>query len=261
MKRIVILAIVSLLVAAPASAQKKKKRARAKPTAARKATAQPARPTSRMVGSPVEVVTKNGDRIAGELVDLNAYAIRIRAAGLESTVALDTISSVAFGPPPEPATGKPAPVASTLRADFARDASATLGAFQSVAASLQTGIDYTEFGRQITDLRGAVDRFVARYAGTENAAELRIISLVIACMTDYNWSRAIWTLKFGRSSDGTAYATESSALADALAAYPELKTGAAAGVNKYSVEKVIALLWKKASEKSARTRALVGSTN
>jgi hypothetical protein len=189
------------------------------------------------------------------LIDLTANGVRIRADNQESTIALDTIQSLSFG-----TSDEASPAASVgVSADFAKDASTVLGVFQTTATSLQSGVDYTDFGRQVTELRRAVEKFLSRYSTTENASESRVTSLVAASLTDYNWSRTIWTLKFGRSSDGAAFETDSPALADALAAYPELKA-AGGGGNKYSIDRVIAGLWQKASEKVEKARALSGSS-
>jgi hypothetical protein len=74
-------------------------------------------------------------------------------------------------------------------------------------------------------------------------------------LIDYTWARAIWTLRLNRSGDTTAFDTDTPALADALALYPDLRTLAAVG-NKFSVDKVVSNLWKKAAEKIDRARAL-----
>ena len=259
MKQITVVLMVVILAVAPATAQKKKKGAPPKRKPTTKAAAPAAQSAPPIIGANVEIVTRNGDRVAGQLLDLNGFNIRIRADGVESTIGFDTIESLSFGEPPARPV-KPAPAAGSPSGDFARDAGIVLAIFQSLAASLQTGIDYNEFGPRIAELRRGVERLVAKNAGTDNIGELRVISLLIAGLTDYGWSRAIWTLKFGRSSDGTASETDSRELADAFATYPEIRAAAASG-NRYAVDKVISLLWKKASEKSARARSLVGTSN
>ena len=249
MKSIVALVIVSLFVAAPASAQKRKK-----PAPRSRAASQPSDASKpRMIGSTVAIITKNGDRITGELLDLTAYSVRIKADSLESSIALDTIASLSFsGAAPSERENQPIPV----RADFSRDADLPLGFFQTLASSLKPGVDYTEYGRQLTELRRAAERFVSKYSSTDNAAEARVVSLLAGALTDYTWARAVWTLKFGRSSDGTITDTESPAVTDTLALYPDLRAAAAAG-NKLSVEKLIAGLWRKASDKTDLARKLI----
>ncbi|MFL6215284.1 MAG: hypothetical protein ACJ74J_15475, partial [Blastocatellia bacterium] len=59
-----------------------------------------------------------------------------------------------------------------------------------------------------------------------------------------------------RSGDTTAFDTDTPALTDTLALYPDLRAAAAVG-NKYSVDKVVSGLWKKAADKTDRARALV----
>ncbi len=250
MKSTVALVIVSLLVAAPAGAQKRKKA----PARSRAAT-QPADASKpRMIGSTVVIITKNGDRITGELVDLTAYSVKIKADSLESSIALDTIASLSFSGGAAPNERGERPIG-PVRADFSREADLPLGFFQTLASSLKPGVDYTEYGRQLTELRRAAERFVSKYSSTDNAAEARVVSLLAGALTDYTWARAVWTLKFGRSSDGTITDTESPAVTDTLALYPDLRAVAAAG-NKLSVEKLIAGLWRKASEKTDLARKL-----
>ncbi len=248
MKSIVALVIVSLLVAAPATAQKRKK-------ATPRAASQPADASKpRMIGSTVVIITKNGDRITGELLDLTAYSVRIKADSLESSIALDTIASLSFSGAAAPSERENQPIG-PVRADFSREADLPLGFFQTLASSLKPGVDYTEYGRQLTELRRAAERFVSKYSSTDNAAEARVVSLLAGALTDYTWARAVWILKFGRSSDGTITDTESPAVTDTLALYPDLRAAAAAG-NKLSVEKLIAGLWRKASEKTDLARKL-----
>jgi hypothetical protein len=254
MKRIIALTLFCVIAATPAWAQRKKRATKPKGRSASKAPAATPTPNGpRIVGSDVEIITKSGDHIVGEVLELTAYSIRIRADRLESTIAMDTIASLSFGGAPTPTAKASTPAPSP---DFARDASIVLGSFRSVATNLQTGIDYTEFGRQVNELRRSADRLISKFAATDNITELRIISLIIAGLNDYNWSRTVWTLKFGRSSDGLAFETESSALVDVLAAYPDVKSASANG-NKYGIDKVVGLLWQKAAEKSARARSLL----
>jgi hypothetical protein len=251
MKSILALVIFTLLVTAPATAQKRKKA----PARSRAASPQADASKPRMIGSTVLIITKNGDRITGELLDLTAYSVRIRAESLESSIALDTIASLSFAgaASSERETQPIGPV----RADFAREVDLPLGLFQTLATSLKPGVDYTEYGRQLTELRRSAERFVSKFSSTDNAAEARVVSLLAGALTDYTWARSIWTLKFGRSSDGTISDSESPAVTDTLALYPDLRAAAAAAENKLSVEKLIASLWRKASEKTDLARKLI----
>jgi len=129
-----------------------------------------------------------------------------------------------------------------------------------MASSLKPGVDYTEYGRQLSELRRAGERLIGKYSSTENPAEARVLSLIAGALTDYTWSRAIWTLKFGRSSDGTVAESDSPVVADAVALYPDLRTLAASG-NRLSVEKLLSGIWRKASEKQDRARTLISSSS
>jgi hypothetical protein len=247
--------ILSLLLASPAMGQQKKKPRPAKPRPA-PAKQQAPKPVG-IIGSTVLIVTRNQDRIAGELLDLSPYSVKIKSDSLESTLALDTVDSIVFGSGPVPhQNSEPAPQ-QTPSADFAKDAEAVINAFVSFESDLKSPMDYTEYGRRASDLRRLAERFLVRNCSSDKPGETRVVSLLWSAITDYGWARNIWTLKFGRSSDGTASEGESPTLADALASYPDIKTQAANG-DKYVVEKVITGLWKKAEEKIDRARAALG---
>lgn len=250
MKLTVALLIVLCFTAVPASSQKRKK-----PTSRSHAAAQPADSSKpRMIGSTVVIMTKNGDRITGELLDLTAYSVRIKADNLESSIALDTVASLSFTGSAAPNEGSARPIG-PVRPEFARDPDLPLGFFQTLVLSLKPGVDYTEYGRQLTELRRATERFLSKYSSTDNPAESRVVSLLAGALTDYTWARAVWTLKFGRSSDGTISDNESPVVTDTLALYPDLRGPAAAGA-RLSAEKLIAGLWRKASEKTDLARKL-----
>ena len=253
MKLIVALLTVLCLTVVPASSQKRKK-----PPSRSRAAAQPSDSSKpRMLGSTVVIITKNGDRITGELLDLTAYSVRIKADNLESSIALDTVASLSF-------TGSAAPEERSerpngpVRPEFARDADLPLGFFQTLALSLKPGVDYTEYGRQLTELRRATERFLSKYSSTDNPAESRVVSLLAGALIDYTWARAVWTLKFGRSSDGTISDNESPVVTDTLALYPDLRGPATAGP-RLSAEKLIAGLWRKASEKTDLAKKVISS--
>jgi len=258
MRSLIAVIVISLFAGTAAEAQKRKKKA---PPRSRTASSQPSAATStkpRIIGSTVVIITKNGDRIIGEVLDLTAYSVRLRAGNLESTIALDTIASLSFGGAAAPTAGVDQPIG-PVRADFARDAEAALGFFQTMASSLKPGVDYTEYGRQLSELRRAGERLIGRYSSTDNPAEARVVSLIAGSLTDYTWARTIWTLKFGRSSDGTIAETDSPVIADTLALYPDLRALAAAG-NRLSAEKLLSGIWRKASEKQDLARTLISSS-
>src|SRR5262245_34077187 len=119
-----------MLLAVPSFAQKKNSKSlksQTRPRTTKKPAPQTDTNQPRIIGSTVEIVTKNGDRIAGELLDLTAYSLRIRSDKLESTIALDTIASLSFGE----ATAAPntAPAAASSSADFNRDLSTALSSY------------------------------------------------------------------------------------------------------------------------------------
>src|SRR5215216_5067000 len=171
MKRISLLLLICIFASSVAFAQKRKKQAPA--PRPRERAVQPRTIAPRIIGSKVVIVTKSDDRITGTLLDLTAYSVRIRADNLESSIALDTIASISFGPsaaaPPQTSQAS-APV----RPEFMREAEGALSAFHSVASQLRTGTDYTEFGRQLSELRRTADRFIDKNSMSENQSEARI---------------------------------------------------------------------------------------
>jgi hypothetical protein len=255
MKTIISVIVITMCAAFTVGGQTKKKKS---PARSRATNAQPAPATlskPRIIGSNVVIITKNGERITGEVLELNAYSVKLKADNLESTIALDTIASLSFdgATVPNPRTE---PAIRPVRSDFAKDAEAALGFFQTLASNLKPGLDYTEYGRQLIELRRAGERFIAKYSSTENPAEARTLSLTTGALNDYTWARTIWTLKFGRSSDGTIAETDSPVIGDTLAVYPDIRESASTG-NKLSVDKLVAGLWRKASEKQERARVLI----
>jgi len=245
--------LMSLLLTTAAAGQKRKKVR--KPSRARTAAAhaEPSSSGPRMVGSTVVIITKNDDRIVGTLLDLTAYSIRIKADNLESTISLDRIASLGFGDSSN--ASRPAQTSVAVSSDFSHNAGPVLGAFQNIAEQLRQGTEFNEYGRLLTELRRRGEQFVSRYGTSENATEARVVALLSAALTDYTWARTIWTLRLNRSGDTTAFDTDTPALADALALYPDLRAAAAVG-NKFSVDKVVSALWKKAADKTDRARAL-----
>ena len=254
--RIIPLLLIIIISACPdAFAQKRKQAPAPRP---RERAAQPRTIAPRIIGSRVVIVTKNDDRIAGTLLDLTAYSVRIRADNLESSIALDTIASISFGSaaPPRPQVSQAAP---PVRPEFMREAEGAVSAFQSVASQLRTGADYTEFGRQLSELRRTAERFIDKNSMSDNQSEARIVALLAGALTDYTWSRTIWTLRFGRSGDGSVFDTDSPAITDTIALYPDLRTAAATSGNKFSVDKLVSGIWKKAEDKIDRARSTLQS--
>src|SRR5437667_2340365 len=144
MKAIIAILILCLCAGTAAEAQKRKK----KPARSRVTNSPPAPPPAtkpRILGSTVSIVTRNGDRITGELLDLTAYSVRFRADNLESTLALDTIASLSFGGAAAPPGARAEEPTGPVRADFAKDADSALGFFETMASNLKRAIGYTEY--------------------------------------------------------------------------------------------------------------------
>ncbi|HST20537.1 MAG TPA: hypothetical protein VLR90_05445 [Blastocatellia bacterium] len=256
MKSICIVVILSLSLSATAFAQKRKQRAnpRARVTKREPATNDNTANKPRLVGSQITIITKNDDRITGTLLDLTAYSVRIKADNLESVIALDTIASISFGSATPPIVQ---PVSVPAREDFLREADITVNSFQSLATQLKSNTDYTEYGRLLGELRRTGEQFVARNGATDNPTEARVVGLMASALTDYTWARTIWTLKFGRSGDvSSVYDTDSPTITDAFSLYPDLRASAASG-GKFSVDKIVSGLWRKAAEKTDRARSLI----
>lgn len=246
--------MILVCVGSDAVAQKRKnqKPAPRPRTTSRDRAAQPNPNAPRLIGSTVVITTKNEDRITGTLLDLTAYSVRIRADNLESTIALDRVASISFGASAD--EPRVAQQGATVRPEFIREAESAVSAFQAVASQLRNGADYTEYDRQLTELRRTAERFIDKHSVSDNQAEARVLALLAGALTDYTWARTIWTLKFRRSGDGSVYETDSPAVADAVALYPDLRAAAASG-SKFSVDKLVSGLWKKAEEKTDRARA------
>jgi hypothetical protein len=208
-----------------------------------------------MVGSQVVITTKSGAIIRGQFLDLNSYSIKIRSDNLESTIALETIAGISFGNAP---LAQPQPVKQTSppSAELSRDLDTVLKSVDTITSATRSGTDYTEYGRLLSDLRRHAERFIDKYSDSENPTETRAVALLSGALTDYTWARTIWTLKLGRSSEGTVAESDSPVIGDTLALYPELRNAAATG-NKLSGDKLIGGLWKEASAKVDRVRALI----
>lgn len=250
MKSLIALISISLFVASAEAQTRKKNPPKPRPQATRKPAPSVAAP--RIIGSQVVLLTKNGDEISGVLLDLSAYSVRIKDDNLESTIALDTLASISFGTSSLAREEQPAP----MSADFLKEAQAVLTAFQALAGNVKGPTDYTDFDHNLRDVRPTGEQFTSRYAVSENKTESHVAALVAASLSDYSWARAIWTMKFGRSGDGTVSDTDSPAITQALNLYTDLRAAAAKG-NRYSVDLIVAGLWKKAEEKIDRARSLL----
>ena len=249
----VMLMVVLLIVGSVSisGAQKRKK----VPTSSRSkiVKAEATKPIAPTLGTTVHILTKNGDKLSGELVDLTAYSVRYKANNLESTLPLESLASVTFGAARQ-TENKPEPTFSPVREVFRRDAAAVSDSFQSMAIETKGGSSYTDYDRQLMQLRRETDRFIQKYCTTENPTEARAVALMTGALIDYNAARAIWTLKIGTK--GMLAETDAPVVGNTLAIYPDLRTTTASG-DKFSADKLIGNLWKKASEKVNLVQAMV----
>jgi hypothetical protein len=252
-KKIVLILILLLSVSSIAEAQKSKKpqkRSPVKKPAINPSPNAPATPIAPIIGSVINILTKSGDKFTGELLDINAFSVRIRSNNLDSAIPVESITGISFGS----SKGLETNPAQAVSENFVRDANATITAFQTMANETKTGSDYTDYGRQLGELRRAADRFIQKYSASGNTTETRVVALFSGAITDYTWARTIWTLKLG--SDGSLSESDAPVIADSLSLYPDLRTVTANG-NRFNADKLVGGLWKKASEKAERVRSLL----
>ncbi|HKV40973.1 MAG TPA: hypothetical protein VJX67_17330 [Blastocatellia bacterium] len=211
-------------------------------------------PVSAIIGSKIVVVTRKDERISGNLEQLDAYNLKLKTPDQEATVPLDSVASIELAPP-DKTDERPAssPAAPGGHPNFTRDIETTLASFEAVDSALKSSADYTDYGRQVTEIERVTRRFATKYAVSEEPGEIRIAALLSAALNDYLYARTIWTLKLGRNVGSTVSASESPAVADAIQLYPDLKSPA----GDPSPDKLIAGLWKHATEKVARVRILL----
>jgi hypothetical protein len=249
-KKIIFILFFSLCVGAIAEAQKSKRpRSATKKPVAKSAPTTPATPTAPVIGSTVNILTKGGDKLTGQLLDISAYSVRIRSDNLDSAIPMESITSISFGSSKGVESNE-----KPISENFTRDANTTLSAFQTMTNETKTGSDYTDYGRQLGELRRTADKFIQKYSASGNAMETRVVSLFSGAITDYTWARTVWTLKLG--SDGFLSESEAPVIADTLTLYPDLRTATANG-NRFNADKLVGSLWKKASEKTERARSLL----
>jgi hypothetical protein len=266
----IIALILSLCLIASVPAQKRKgvrSRKRASVPASGPPSAQSPLEAPRYLGTSVVIRLKDGNQIAGQLLELSEQGARIKSGETETTIALDVISSLSFAASPVALEQQSAAqqgvtlhqgVTARPRADFLRDVEAILNLLKAVADATRVGTSYTDYGNQLIELRRAVERFVVRYSASENNSETRAVALVAGALTDYTWARAIWTLKLGYSGTSKISESDSPIVADALRNYPDLRAAAAAD-DKLSADKLVSGLWKKAAEKTESLRRIIGS--
>lgn len=229
--------LLSLSLASAAPAQKRK---RTPPK-----TAPPPAPTSNAPSRPAEtgpiviITDRDGNRTMGELLELSRQGALIKAESTQLRMPIEKIASISFEASERP----------NVSPDFAPDFKRALDAFQAMIAGLKPGTDYTEYSNLLAELRREAERFIAKYGSSENPVEAQAAALAASALTDYNWARVVWTLKFGGG--GAISQTSAPVVADVLQSYPEFKAG-----EKLSADKLIALLFGKAADKVARLGAM-----
>jgi len=262
MKSILMFVTLSLCLTTLAGAQRRKgssSRSQAsskKPSAKKPAADAPATPT--IAGSSVTIVTKDGTKITGEVVDMSVSAVRVKAADQESSLPMTAVSSLSFG---QASTGEDAhPTGSSGHPDFQKDAGTVMSGFHAMLGQAKTAPDYTEYGGALVELRRRAELFIGKYGNTEDPVEARVVAGIASAVTDYTWARAIWALKLGHAGDVTVNRSDSPAVADTVGLYPEVRSAAASG-DRFSVEKLIVGLWTQAGNKVERLRSLIGQTH
>jgi hypothetical protein len=225
--------LLSLFLISVAPAQRRKRTAQPPP-----APSAPNRPAE--TGPAVIITDREGNRIFGQLIELNQGGALIKAESAQLNMPIEKIASISF-------EGSEGPHFSQ---NFATDLGKALDAFQAMVAKLKPGTDYTEYSNSLVELRREAERFIAKYGSSENPIEAQAAALAASALTDYNWARMIWTLKFG--GDGTISETSAPVVADLLQSYPEFRAG-----EKLSTDKLIALLLGKAADKVERLVAIV----
>src|SRR5215510_3650073 len=129
MKQITALAILFLCLVSTSVSQRRKSTHRPTQPAPAPHKAAPAPPP--IVGAPVSIATKNGEQIAGQVLEVSPYKVRVKQGELESTVPLESIASMVFGEAPPPVVAAPPPSAGH-NPDFSSDATSLMALFQGM---------------------------------------------------------------------------------------------------------------------------------
>jgi hypothetical protein len=207
-----------------------------------------------IIGAQVSISTKTGEQITGQVLEMGAYKVRVRQGDLESTVPLESISSIRFGDASAPAQAAPAPPASRSP-NFTRDADSVIALLQAMDSATTSGTEYGDYGRQLAELRRATERFVNKYAGSDDPVETKMAALFSAAADDYSRARTIWTLKLGQGTGSTVAVSDSPAVADAVELYPDLAQ--LGSRNKLPADKLVAGLWQHAALQAGRAKKIL----
>ena len=211
-------------------------------------------PPPPITGAQVAISTKTGEQITGQVLEMGAYKVRVKQGDLESTVPLESISSIRFGDATSAAQASPAPPASHSP-NFNRDADSVIALLQAMDSATTSGTEYGDYGRQLVELRRATERFVNKYAGSDEPVETKVAAMFAAVADDYSRARTIWTLKLGQGAGATVAVTDSPAVADAVELYPDLAQ--LGSRNKLPADKLVAGLWKHAALQAGRAKKIL----
>jgi hypothetical protein len=254
MKHTIALIAILLFLSSVAAGQKRNAKRQAGSSSTGRSKTAPVTPP--IVGAQVNIATKSGEQITGQVLEFGAYTVRVKQGELESTVPVESIASMRFGDAPAAAAVAPPPPGHGP--DFGQDSESLLALFQAMDSVTQSGTEYSDYGRRLVELRRATERFVSKYAGSEDQNEARAAALFSAALDDYSWARTIWTLRLGEGPTATIAAADSPAAADAVELYPDLaKLGPR---NRLPADKLVAGLWKQASVKIMGCRRILEQT-
>lgn len=244
--RVLTIGLLILATASPVFAQKHrpaKKKAPAKEAPAEK----PA-----IVGKQITVVTTAGEKITGAVEEFSDKGVKLGVNGQDKLISFETVATISFVDPP--AADAPEKPTTHPHPRFSRDAETVLSGFQAMEAEVRSAPDYTDYSRQLTELKRTSDKFVAAYSMSDDPTELRITALLSGAVNDYTWARTIWTLRLGRPANAAVSTSDSPVVSDALQLYPDLSPAAGTGA---SAEKLIAGLAAHAAGKVALARKLL----
>jgi hypothetical protein len=207
-----------------------------------------------ITGTQVAISTKTGEQITGQVLEIGAYKVRVKQGDLESTVPLEAINSMRFGDAVAPSQPSPSPPAGHSP-NFNRDADSVMALLQAMDSATASGTEYGDYSRQLAELRRATERFVNRYANSDDPVETKIAALFSAASDDYSRARTIWTLKLGQGAGATVAVSDSPAVADSVEFYPDLAQ--LGSRNKLPADKLVAGLWKHAALQVGRAKKIL----
>jgi hypothetical protein len=211
-------------------------------------------PPPPIVGAQVNISTKTGEQITGQVLEIGAYKVRVKQGDLESTVPLESIGSITFGDAPAPAQApQAAPVGHSP--NFNRDAESVMALLQAIDAATTSGTEYGDYGARLAELKRATERFVNKYASSDDPVETKMAALFSAVADDYSRARTVWTLRLGQGAAATVAVSDSPAVADAVELYPDLAQ--LGSKNRLPADKLVAGLWKHAALQIARARRIL----